>query len=156
MGLSLLLCESVNTITASPCSDITGVHMEDESEFVPGKPEYLDSIELEIDHVDEPKRNKIGRPRGSLNKGNKGKVFRSQMEAHFEKVLRKDFQYILKNTVEKAIEGDMQATKMLMDRVIPVGKAVDLADNKGTPQININIGSLVKELKEDKDVVSEQ
>ena len=131
---------------------------EAEAEFIPGKPEYLDSVELEIDHVDEPKRNKMGRPRGSLNKG-KGaqeKVFRKQMEVHFQKVMRKDFAHVLKNTVEKAIEGDMQATKMLMDRVIPVGKAVDLMDNKGTPQININIGSLVKELKEEKDIVSEQ
>ena len=70
-----------------------------------------------------------------------------------EKVMEKDFKYILKNTVEKALDGDMSATKMLMDRVIPVGKAVDLNDNKGTPKISINIGSLVKEQTK---VVSEQ
>ena len=135
--------------------------MEDESEFKPGKPEFLDSVELEIDHVDEPVKRKIGRPRGALNKKGRGgsveeRVFRKQMEVHFQKVMRKDFQHILKNTVEKAIEGDMQATKMLFDRVIPVGKAQDFNDKTGTPQININIGSLVKELKEEKDIVSEQ
>jgi hypothetical protein len=125
-------------------------------DFKPGKPEFLEHVEIEVERKDEPKQNKMGRPKGSVNKRNtKESLFRDQMEVHFQKVMRKDFTHVLKKTVEKAVEGDMQATKMLMDRVIPVGKAVDLMDNKGTPQININIGSLVKELKDEK-VISEQ
>ena len=125
-------------------------------EFKPGRPEFLDNVMVEFDHVDHPKQNKRGRPSGSLGRvGKKETIFRRQMESHFEKVMKKDFVHVLKKTVEKAVEGDMTATKMLFDRVIPIGKAVDFTDNRGIPMININIGNLTKD-DDDDDVVSEQ
>ena len=124
-------------------------------DFKPGLPEVLDHVEIDFEHEDTPKQLKTGRPKGALNKKtSKAKIFREQMANHFEKVMEKDFKYVLKNTVEKALDGDMSATKMLMDRVIPVGKAIDLNDNKGTPAISINIGSLIKD--KDNKVVSDQ
>ena len=131
---------------------------EELEDFKPGLPECLDMVDVKFERKDVEERNKHrrGRPTGALNKKTtRGKVFRKQMEEHFEKVMRKDFQYVLRSTVELAKDGDMQATKMLMDRVIPVGKAIDLADNKGTPLININIGSLEKP-EDDTEIVSEQ
>jgi len=123
-------------------------------DFKPGLPEVLEAVEVDFEREDTPQQRTVGRPKGTPNKKTaKAKIFREQMANHFEKVMEKDFKYILKNTVEKALDGDMSATKMLMDRVIPVGKAVDLNDNKGTPKISINIGSLVKEQTK---VVSEQ
>ena len=123
-------------------------------DFKPGLPEVLEVVEVDFEREDTPQQRTVGRPKGTPNKKTaKAKIFKEQMANHFEKVMEKDFKYILKNTVEKALDGDMSATKMLMDRVIPVGKAVDLNDNKGTPKISINIGSLVKEQTK---VVSEQ
>jgi hypothetical protein len=111
-------------------------------------------VQVNFDHVDEPKKNKTGRRKGCLNKKTRTEtIFRQQMENHFEKVMKKDFAHVLKSTVQKAKEGDMAATKMLFDRVIPVGKAIDFTDNRGTPMININIGNLTKD---DNSVVSEQ
>jgi len=125
------------------------------TDFKPGKPETLDMVEVTFDHEDTPKKRHVGRPRGALNKKTrKEMIFREQMEAHFEKVMEKDFKHVLKNTVEKALEGDMSATKMLFDRVIPVGKAVDFTDNRTTPSISINIGNLEK--KDDPKIVSDQ
>jgi len=125
-----------------------------DDDFKPGLPEVLEVVEVDFDREDTPQQRTVGRPKGTPNKKTaKAKIFKEQMSNHFEKVMEKDFKYILKNTVEKALDGDMSATKMLMDRVIPVGKAVDLNDNKGTPKISINIGSLVKEQTK---VVSEQ
>lgn len=111
------------------------------SDFKPGKPEVLDMVEVDFEHQDTKKKRLAGRPHGSKGKAN---LFKDQMEAHFQKIMRKDFKDVLKTTVTKAIEGDMSATKILFDRVIPAGKAVDLSDNKGTPMININIGNLDK------------
>jgi hypothetical protein len=123
-------------------------------DFKPGLPEVLEVVEVDFEREDTPQQRTVGRPKGTPNKKTaKAKIFREQMANHFEKVMEKDFKYVLKNTVEKALDGDMSATKMLMDRVIPVGKAIDLNDNKGTPKISINIGSLVKEQTK---VVSEQ
>jgi hypothetical protein len=123
-------------------------------DFKPGLPEVLEAVEVDFEREDTPQQRTVGRPKGTPNKKTaKAKIFREQMANHFEKVMEKDFKYVLKNTVEKALDGDMSATKMLMDRVIPVGKAIDLNDNKGTPKISINIGSLVKEQTK---VVSEQ
>jgi len=123
-------------------------------DFKPGLPEVLEAVEVDFEREDTPQQRTVGRPKGTPNKKTaKAKIFREQMANHFEKVMEEDFKYVLKNTVEKALDGDMIATKMLVDRVIPVGKAIDLNDNKGTPKISINIGSLVKEQTK---VVSEQ
>jgi len=124
-------------------------------DFKPGLPEVLEVVEVDFEREDTPQQRTVGRPKGTPNKKTaKAKIFREQCQNHFEKVMATDFKYVLKNTVEKALEGDMSATKMLLDRVIPVSKAIDSESNRGTPAISINIGSLIKD-KDDK-VVSDQ
>ena len=127
--------------------------MDYDPEFKPGLPEVLNEVEVDFEHEDARQpltmRKKNGRPVKSKTKKT---VFKEQMQEHFEKTMRSDFKYVLANVVQEARDGNMNASKMLMDRVIPVSKAVDLNDlNKGVPLININIGSL-----EDDKVVSEQ
>ena len=127
--------------------------MDYDPDFKPGLPEVLNEVEVDFEHEDAHKpltmRKKNGRPVKSKTKKT---VFKEQMQEHFEKTMRSDFKYVLANVVQEARDGNMNASKMLMDRVIPVSKAVDLNDlNKGVPLININIGSL-----EDDKVVSEQ
>ena len=47
------------------------------------------------------------------------------------------------DVMEKALEGDMVAAKMLLDRAVPVTKAVEFdAPGSGKFSINIQIGSL--------------
>ena len=70
-------------------------------DFKPGKPEVLDHVEIDFDHKDTEKKYPVGRPRGMPNKKTgTTKIFKEQMANHFEKVMAKDFKYILKNTVE--------------------------------------------------------
>jgi len=82
-----------------------------------------------------------GRPKGVQNKTT---LFKQAMQEGFEKKLQTDFKRVLDAVVTKAIEGDMAAAKMLLDRVIPTSKAIDLDDlakSKGLT-ISINVGSL--------------
>lgn len=124
----------------------------DMDDFKPGKPECLDMVEVDFDYPSQKKGPRKGRERGATNlKTRQEKLFKKQMEEHFQKVIRKEFKYILASTIDKAKDGDMTATRIIFDRVIPVGKAVDLNDNKGAPTISINIGSL-----DDKTIVSDQ
>ena len=81
-----------------------------------------------------------GRPKGAKNKTT---LFKEVMREGFEKQLTKDFAKVINVVVEKAIKGDMSAAKMLLDRVVPVSKAVDLdgLKDKGV-SINISIGKM--------------
>lgn len=82
-----------------------------------------------------------GRPKGVLNKTT---LFKQVMQQGFEEALQKDFHKVLRTVVDKAIDGDMTAAKMLLDRVVPTSKAIDLDDlakSKGLT-ISINVGSL--------------
>ncbi len=80
-----------------------------------------------------------GRPRGSKNKDT---VFKEVIRQGFEKSLQSNFEEVLKVVIEKAKQGDMKAAKMLMDRVVPVSKAVDASELKGQLKIEINVGSM--------------
>ena len=81
-----------------------------------------------------------GRPKGSKNKTT---IFKEVMQEGFEKALQKDFKKVLEAVVQKAKDGDMRAAKMLMDRVVPVSKAIDLdALRSGGLAINIAVGKM--------------
>src|SRR5512139_2068769 len=85
--------------------------------------------------------NLAGRPKGAVNKTT---LFKQVMQEGFEKELQRDFKKVLRTVIDKAIDGDMTAAKMLLDRVVPTSKAIDLDDlakGKGF-SININVGSL--------------
>lgn len=97
------------------------------------------------------------KPRGHNLKGrqkgvkNKSTIFKELVRDGFEGTLTKGqrFQTVFNVLIEKAEQGDMAAMKMLMDRIVPVSKAIDLdglEKGKGLA-ININVGSLENEIK---------
>ena len=100
----------------------------------------------------EPKENKeqmptlskhgkvMGRPRGSKNKDT---LFKELMTGKFQDIAKKDIEKVYSVLFEKAHNGDMKAIKLVLDRVVPITKAVDLADmEKGGLQINISVGEM--------------
>lgn len=57
--------------------------------------------------------------------------------------LEKDAVEVVKAIVKKALEGDMQAAKIIMDRLIPQQKAVQHGEEgMRQPVVNIVIGSV--------------
>lgn len=114
--------------------------------------------ELDTIGKEKPKESfddKLPKPikRGSNLKGrlpgvkNKSTLFKEAMQKKFEVKMNKNFQRILEVLADKAEEGDMAAIKMIMDRVIPQSKSVDMGDmaaKKGL-SINISVGSVEKD-----------
>lgn len=87
-----------------------------------------------------PAQKKMGRPRGAKNKDT---LFKELMTGNFQKIARQNIEKTFQVLFEKAHEGDMKAIKLVLDRVVPVTKAVDLADmEKKGLTINISVGSL--------------
>lgn len=81
-----------------------------------------------------------GRPKGSKNKTT---LFKETMARGFERSLRQNFQEVLGAVIKKAKDGDMKAAKLLLDRVVPVSKAVDMNElKKGGLTINISVGEM--------------
>lgn len=87
------------------------------------------------------KRLPRGRPKGAVNKAT---IFKEVIREGFEKTMEKDAKKVINAVVEKAIEGDMQAAKLLLDRILPTTKAVDLdqLENSKGLTISINVGEL--------------
>ena len=86
-------------------------------------------------------KNLKGRPKGVKNKTT---LFKEAMRNGFENLLMEKGQKIFEVVADKAIEGDMQAAKMILDRVLPATKAIDLEQlekSKGLT-IDINIGGM--------------
>ena len=83
-----------------------------------------------------------GRPKGAKNKTT---LFKEVMRNGFENELEKDFHSVLKAVISKAKDGDMTAAKMLLDRAVPVTKAVDINANEigKSGGISIHIEQLV-------------
>lgn len=83
-----------------------------------------------------------GRPKGAKNKST---LFKEAMKEGFEDKLMKDGFKVFDAVVAKAVEGDMTAAKMILDRVVPVTKAVDLnaSDLSRKGGITINIEKLM-------------
>ena len=48
---------------------------------------------------------------------------------------------LVKTLVDKAQDGDMQAMKMIMDRVIPTRKAIEHTGSSERPMVNIQIST---------------
>ena len=76
---------------------------------------------------------KPGRPKGAKNKTT---LFKEAMKGHFEDLLLKDGEKVFKACVEKAMEGDTTAMKLIMDRIIPVA---DVTGTKGSGQTQVVI-----------------
>lgn len=98
---------------------------------------------VDIQSVEDPglpiKRGR-GRPPGSKNKET---LFKELMQGHFQDIAVQNVERTIQVLFEKAQEGDMKAIKLVLDRVVPVSKAVDLADmEKKGLTINISVGSM--------------
>lgn len=92
---------------------------------------------------------KRGRPKGAKNKDT---LFKELMSGQFQEIAEVNIRKTFEVLFEEAHEGNMQAIKMVLDRVVPVTKAVDLADmEKKGLTISINVGNL-----EDTTVVAEE
>ena len=80
------------------------------------------------------------RPPGSKNKDT---IFKELMNEDFQSLATQEVKKVFQVLFDKAQEGEMQAIKLVLDRVVPVTKAVDLADmdRKGLT-ISINVGSM--------------
>jgi len=97
------------------------------------------------DNLPEKKDNRgcnlNGRPKGVKNKTT---IFKEAMQQGFENLLQKEGKKVFEAVVAKAKDGDMQAAKLILDRILPTAKAIDLEDlgrSKGI-QINISVGKV--------------
>ena len=83
-----------------------------------------------------------GRPPGAKNKDT---LFKELMTGKFQDIAAENVQKTLEVLFAKAHEGDMKAIKLVLDRVVPVTKAVDLADmEKKGLVVNISVGTMGK------------
>jgi hypothetical protein len=80
-----------------------------------------------------------GRPKGSKNKST---ILREAMESKTDRMLSREVPKVLKVVIAAAIDGDMTAAKMILDRAVPVIKAGDGVDPGLQGGINITITNL--------------
>lgn len=85
-------------------------------------------------------KGKSGNPNGRpVGRKSKSVIIRDQLI----NALEKDAVEVVKAIVKKALEGDMQAAKIIMDRLIPQQKAVQHGEEgMRQPVVNIVIGSV--------------
>ena len=95
-----------------------------------------------------------GRPKGAKNKTT---LFKEAMKEGFEQKLMKDGFKVFDAVVQKAVEGDMSAAKMILDRVVPVTKAIDIdaVTQSGNKGITINIDQLIAKTGNPDEVIIE-
>lgn len=101
-----------------------------------------------------------GRPKGAKNKTT---IFKEVMKVGFEDILLVEGMKVVQVVIDRAKEGDMSAAKMLLDRILPVTKAVDINANDIAKSggVTIHIEQLVAEtgrkteLIEDGEIVDE-
>lgn len=106
--------------------------------IVDGSPDQDTPVNAE--NTDLKLRNKGGRPKGSKNKDT---LFKELMTQDFQQVAKKDILAVYRVLFDKAKNGDMKAIKLVLDRVVPVTKAIDLEElETGGIQININVGEM--------------
>ena len=74
-----------------------------------------------------------GRPPGAKNKTT---LFKEAMRDGFEELLERDGKKVFKAVVDKALDGDMTAAKLILDRIVPV---VDLDKSSVKDKFNISI-----------------
>ena len=99
-----------------------------------------ESSQLGIEPAKDIAKRKPGRPPGAKNKDT---LFKELMTGSFQSKAIADIEKVYSVLFEKAHKGDMKAIKMVLDRVVPVSKAVDLADmEKGGITVNVSVGAL--------------
>jgi hypothetical protein len=83
----------------------------------------------------------VGRPKGAKNNTT---IFKEVIREGFEKQLLKDGMKVVEAVIKKALDGDMTAAKLLLDRILPTTKAIDLDDLENAKgfSISVNIGNL--------------
>ena len=112
-------------------------------------PQATEEDKEELEPAKAVVKRKVGRPPGAKNKDT---LFKELMTGSFQSKAIADIEKVYSVLFEKAHKGDMKAIKMVLDRVVPVSKAVDLADmEKGGITVNVSVGALegVKEDIED-------
>ena len=136
------------------CEEESLEHFETFGEFLdrPSNEDSPQATEAPLEEVEPAKdvvKRKPGRPPGAKNKDT---LFKELMTGSFQSKAIADIEKVYSVLFEKAHKGDMKAIKMVLDRVVPVSKAVDLADmEKGGITVNVSVGALegVKEDIED-------
>jgi hypothetical protein len=83
--------------------------------------------------------NPKGRPKGSKNKTT---LLREAMEQKVDRRLSRAIPEVLDVVIQAAKKGDMSAAKMLLDRAVPVHKAVDGSEKAPLNGITIRIENL--------------
>jgi hypothetical protein len=90
--------------------------------------------------VNLPIKRKPGRPPGTKNKDT---LFKELMSGRFQEKAESDIQRVYEVLFTKAHKGDMKAIKLILDRVVPTTRAVDMDQmEKGGLQINISVGHM--------------
>ena len=85
-------------------------------------------------------KRKAGRPKGAKNKET---LFKELMVGQFQDIAEQNIEKTFFVLFEKAHEGDMKAIKLILDRVIPASKSVDMSDmEKKGLTVNISVGSM--------------
>ena len=84
---------------------------------------------------------KAGRPKGAKNKTT---LFKEAMRNGFESLLETEGEKVFRAVVDKALDGDMTAAKLIMDRVMPVADVTG-AKASGNMQVVINVDSMTTE-----------
>lgn len=96
--------------------------------------------QIEISTKNTPVKRKAGRPPGAKNKET---LFKELMSGQFQDIAEKNIEKTFSVLFERAHEGDMKAIKLIMDRVIPASKSVDMNDmEKKGLTVNISVGSM--------------
>ena len=80
-----------------------------------------------------------GRPPGAKNKAT---LFKELMTGRFEEKAIQDIERVYAVLFEEAHGGNMKAIKMVLDRVVPVTKAVDMEAVKGGISVSVFVGSM--------------
>lgn len=100
------------------------------------------SVQVEGDNKNNKALNTRGRGRPPGAK-NKDTLFKELMNVKFQDIASKNVEKAMQVLFERAHAGDMKAIKLILDRVVPVTKAVDLADmEKKGLTINISVGNM--------------
>lgn len=122
------------------------------------KPDKKDPRDTQIG---APKGIKGGRLKGAKNKTT---LVKEAIRGDWETLMQTKAKQVFEAVVEKALEGDTSCMKMILDRAVPVSKAVDInaTDISKSGGITIHIEKLVAEtgnpdevLIEDGEVVDE-
>ena len=83
--------------------------------------------------------NPKGRPKGSKNKST---ILREAMLTKTDRMLSREVPRVLQVVIQAALAGDMAASKMILDRAVPVRKAGDGGELTPVTGINITISNL--------------